>query len=376
MPSFWTFKNTRTSSTFTSDVLSATLNHGRRSILDNFSSSGAIITIRNQNDQAAGFQLGDEIGLEETAEPGVRVRTYYVYDIQYANEFGNMTDAEAVLLCYGAVGRLGRADCEAATLTTTTTILQYGQVIGNALGVGTEGVGGQSIASSATYTGSALARTNILVTTEGGVLNETAAGNTAFYGRSYFGSAIGTVNPADCKFGRTFSGSQIGYKNFTRRRYGQEYANDITVEPSGLASQRAANVTSLPRVSDTYSTVDSTTTQALDMATFERAVRSDTNNQVFEFTISDAGQNTASTTWQQLYYYAVTRGNQVFWTVAYREPGDVADTTALMFGEFTQVRIQPSHTEVTFVMSPLDYYNYFTLDSTTLGILNTNRLAW
>lgn len=376
MASFWTFKNARTSANFTTDVMSATLTHGRRSILDTFSSSGAVISIRNQNDQASGFQLGDEVYLEETADPGTRVRTYYIYDIQYSNEFGNMTDAEATLLCYGAVGRLGRADCETATLTTTTTSDQYGQVIGNALGTGTEGTAGLSTASSASYTGSALSRTNILVTTEGGVLNETAAGNTAFYGRTYFGAANATVDPSNCKFGRTYSGSQIGYQNFTRRRYGQEYANDITVEPSGLASQRAANVTSLPRVSDTYSTVDSTTTQALNLATFQRAVRSDTANQVFEFTISDAGQDTSSVMWQILYFNAIQLGNQRFWTVAYREPTDVVDTTAIMFGEYTQVRIRPSHTEITFTMTPRDYYNYFTLDSTTLGILDTSRLAW
>lgn len=376
MASFWTFKNARTSTNFTTDVMSATLTHGRKSILDTFSSSGAVISIRNQNDQASGFQLGDEVYLEKTADPGIRVRTYYIYDIQFSNEFGNMTDAEATLLCYGAIGRLGRADCETATLTTTTTLTQYGQLIANALGVGTEGDAGESIASAATYTGSALSRTNLLITTESGVLNETSAGNTAFLGRTYFGASTSTVDPVFCKFGRTNSGVQIGYQNFSRRQYGQEYANDITVEPSGLASQRAANVTSLPRVSDTYSTVDSTTTQALNMATFQRAVRSDTNNQVFEFTISDAGQNTATDPWTSLYYYAVRRGNQVFWTVAYREPGDVVDSTAIMFGEYTQVRIRPSHTEVTFIMTPRDYYNYFTLDSTTLGILDTSRLAW
>jgi hypothetical protein len=82
---------------------------------------------------------------------------------------------------------------------------------------------------------------------------------------------------------------------------------------------------------------------------------------------STALDNFESTFFQTIY---------LIYSLAYRVPGDVSDTTVQVVREGWQINITPSQTFFTLFFSPLNYYSFFTLDSSSLGILDTSRLGW
>ena len=62
--------------------------------------------------------------------------------------------------------------------------------------------------------------------------------------------------------------------------------------------------------------------------------------------------------------------------LTYRVPGAVSDTTVAVICEGFNVSATPEQTTFTAYLTPLTYYQFFTLDSATLGILDTSRLGW
>jgi hypothetical protein len=57
-------------------------------------------------------------------------------------------------------------------------------------------------------------------------------------------------------------------------------------------------------------------------------------------------------------------------------PGAGSDTTVQVAIEGVSVNARPEQTLFTVYFSPLTYYQFFTLNSSTLGILDTSRLGW
>jgi hypothetical protein len=62
-------------------------------------------------------------------------------------------------------------------------------------------------------------------------------------------------------------------------------------------------------------------------------------------------------------------------TLNYTPPGGVS-TAINVVVEGYSFNVTPEQTRITFNMSPLQYYQFFTLNSTFLGILDTSRLGW
>jgi hypothetical protein len=63
-------------------------------------------------------------------------------------------------------------------------------------------------------------------------------------------------------------------------------------------------------------------------------------------------------------------------SLTYRIPGAGSDTTAQVIVEGFNVSATPAQTTITAYLTPITYYQFFTLNSTTLGILDTSRLGW
>jgi hypothetical protein len=63
-------------------------------------------------------------------------------------------------------------------------------------------------------------------------------------------------------------------------------------------------------------------------------------------------------------------------SLTYRVPGAGSDTTVSVIVEGYNVSATPEQTTFTVYLSPLTYYQFFTLNSSTLGILDTSRLGW
>jgi len=62
--------------------------------------------------------------------------------------------------------------------------------------------------------------------------------------------------------------------------------------------------------------------------------------------------------------------------LVYRVPGAGSDTTESVAIEGIAVNATPEQTTFEVFFSPTTYYQFFTLDSSTLGILDTSRLGW
>jgi hypothetical protein len=62
--------------------------------------------------------------------------------------------------------------------------------------------------------------------------------------------------------------------------------------------------------------------------------------------------------------------------LTFRVPGAGSDTTVDVVVEGFSFNITLEETSWVFYLSPLVYYQFFTLNSSTLGILDTSRLGW
>ena len=87
----WIFTNQTTSNTFTTSVLSANYMYLRTSYKDYFAGSNLVITIKNQNDEAAGFSLNDRIFLNNLDGSGNSCwnQNYWVNEIEFNDYISN-----------------------------------------------------------------------------------------------------------------------------------------------------------------------------------------------------------------------------------------------------------------------------------------------
>ena len=123
----------------------------------------------------------------------------------------------------------------------------------------------------------------------------------------------------------------------------------------------------------TVSTVDSTTTQALGLAEWLANTLSDVTKQRFVVTFTDSAQSLSDANFS-LFLYNISQ--KLPTNLTYRVPGSGSDTTEKVICEGISVSANPSETTITAYLTPLTYYQFFTLDSTNLGILDTSRLGW
>jgi hypothetical protein len=62
--------------------------------------------------------------------------------------------------------------------------------------------------------------------------------------------------------------------------------------------------------------------------------------------------------------------------VEWLKPGDVSETVVEAVVEGYSFNAIPGETQYTFYLSAATFYQYFILNSTTFGILDTSRLGW
>jgi len=376
----WSVYNNRTATTYTSSILSASYTYGRQSYLDNYAGNSLVLTIKNQSNEAAGFQMNDLIDFY--GDLGI-YRAYYqsfwVSEIQYNDYPGNTGLSTATIVCQDAMARLGRVLGNSNTLSAGTTGSQLDAMDGLSSwppNITTSANSTDSQASAATVTASWNNQINLLETTEKGIITWSSGRNIRMSGRSY----VNSLRPlAPVSLGRAPSATAIGYETFDRIAAGQTFVNTATIQPSGLSDVTGANTTSVTAYGQngiTQATVDANATQAQGNADWTANSLSDPNSLRFVVGFTDASQieNTLlgflqNVTARGAFPYVVT-------TLTYRVPGAVSDTTLEVLVEGFTVRVNPTLSDWTFYLSPLTYYQFFTLDSSTLGILDTSRLGW
>lgn len=360
----------------TSKVLSASTTFGREKYLDTYSGGSLVFTINNASNYASGITYGATVDLISGTPNNEFYGTYWVQEVTFQDYPGNTGLNTATITAVDFMSRAGRVQANSLSLAQNRTGLQADLFEAGAGGplpsdMYVEAIGyGDSIASATTYTGTVNNYFNLLNTTERGLIVE-RAGKASFISRSQVSSFL--TYPTS--LARTTSTTTIAYQRFTRIQNGTQFINTATISSTGIADQTAVNTASKASYGPAFyssQTVDYSTTQANGNANWVANNFSDPASLRFEVSFNDLSQNaTALATWMSDQWRTTNR----MVLLTYQVPGG-GSTSLYVIIEGATIDITPEETVFTLSLSPLQYYQFFTLNSTTLGILNTSRLGW
>ena len=359
----------------TSSVLSFSYTQGRQNYLDQYSGGTLSVTLKNQSNVAQYFTFNSVWTLVDDATSSEQ--GFWCQDVQFNDYPGNTGLSTITVSLVDVLARNGRNVVSSVVLAQADTISQLQTLwrtapyqIGDLQGSGA----GSSTAAGITYSGSMLNYLNLIDGTEKGLLNFYSF-QTNMIPRNGVSSSISGFS-----FTRNATSSTaISYYAFGHDKAGLNFMNNVTVNPNGLASQTATNSASLTaygNAAQSVSTVDATTTQALGLAEWLSQSQAEPEAETWSLTFQDISQDqTITERFVQTIMNSVGSGRRL-WNLVYRVPGAGSDTTVLVAIEGVTMNATPDRTIFTVYFSPATYYQFFTLDSSTLGILDTSRLGW
>jgi len=365
----WVFRSV-TVGVFTTKVLSASYNTGRESQYDTYSPGGLTFTIDNSTNYVTNFNLADKITLRDKVPISSFWQDFYISSIDLNDAGGNGEGSTATITCVDVLGRLGRVQMFNKVIATNPTMTQLQTAFTAEMPPGTSitavSPGNSDASNSAAFSSTILDRINSNITTEQGTLYQ-QVGSVLLNGRST------VIQPSGISFNRsTAGGNEIVYTNLIRKMLGDNYINSFTVTPENYAAQNAFN-TAGQTLYGTYSSelasVDNSTGQALALAQWMVYSRDDPEALSFTLEFSDIYQDTSD------FMIAVQTANQSY-TINYFNPGSNTPQTKEQILQGFQMQMTPEETVFTCFFTPLTFVNFFTLDSTTLGVLDTSRVAW
>jgi len=372
----WRLSRTAPSSVdVTTSVLSFSYTQGRRNYLDQYSGGTLSVTLKNQTDIAQYFTFNSVWILADDATSSEQY--FWCQDVAF-NDYPDNTGLSTITVSLvDVLARNGRNVVSSVVLAQDDTIDQLQILwrtapyqIGDFDGVGP----GSSTAAGITYSGSMLNYFNLIDSTEKGLIN--------FYGNTAHMTRRNSVYLTTSGFSFTrnaTSATAISYYAFGHDKAGLNFMNNVTVNPNGLASQTATNSTSLTaygNAAQSVSTVDATTTQALGLAQWLSDSQADPEAQTWSIGFQDISQDqTITERWVETIMNPIGNGRRV-WSLVYRVPGAGSDTTLLVAIEGVTMNATTEKTDFTVYFSPLTYYQFFSLDSSEFGILDTSRLGW
>ena len=359
----------------TDSVMSFSYTQGRQNYLDQYSGGTLSVTLKNQTNIAQYFTFNSVWILVDDATSSDQY--FWCQDVTFNDYPGNTGLSTITVSLVDVLARNGRNVVSNVVLAQTDTIDQLQDLwrtspyqIGDFDGTGP----GSSTAAGITYSGSMLNYLNLIDSTEKGLLN--------FYGFTAFMIRRNSVYLTSSGFSFTrnaTSATAISYNAFSHDKAGLNFMNNVTVNPNGLASQTATNSTSLTaygNAAQSVSTVDATTTQALGLAQWLSQSQADPEAQTWSISFQDLSQDqTITERWVETIMNPIGVNRRV-WSLVYRVPGAGSDTTLLVAIEGVTINATPAKTDFTVYFSPATYYQFFSLDSTEFGILDTSRLGW
>ena len=364
MPKF-NWKVTYDGATVLSDITGITVSRGRQQIQDPFRAGTAVIEGRN----LAGLptiEVGKEVNIEILIGSTVygSVFTGIVSDVQFT--YGFTTDQDTWTIdVEDNLAVMGRAYTTAGfSFTAGDTVGQAmedvaGDATGGDIGIGFFG----SFTTSSKVSAQSLGNTNALE-----LLNTLAFTEQAFLfsdggiitcvPRSALGQGnlVGELtDDASAVLVPTF------FDKVEFRSFADSYYDRVVIEPAGLTAQAVGTGTR----SFTGSSFDETTTQASNLADYVKATL-DVQDQVPSVIscLAEAQPN------YQLAQMAEISNS--FCQISLRLRGD--DYTLFLLG--LRLTVTPDSSRFTFNVASSEALNFFVLDSTTFGVLDTSRLGF
>lgn len=373
----WTLERIFPAQNVTSSVLSMNYVQGRQNYSDPYSGGTLNVTLNNQNNVAQYFAFNEYFRLKDNLSPGggfpfLTEQHFWVQEVTFNDYPGNVGLSTITVSLVDVLARNGRVNADNVSLSSGDVNQQLNNLwlgyggIGNA-----QGTGGSSTMRAINYTGSFLNYFNLLMSTEQGALIF-REDEVLSIGRN----AVATYVSGSSFTRNSPTATAISYNQFDHVRAGLNFINEMTVSPTGLATQTAENTTSIATygiAQRSMTTVDNTTTQALGLAQWFSSALADPNSETWSVSFTDIPQTSVALITVLETFYG---SGDVVYDLVYRVPGAGSDTTIEVVVEGIGISATPDKTEFTVYFSPLTYYQFFTLDSTTLGILNTSRLGW
>ena len=170
-----------------------------------------------------------------------------------------------------------------------------------------------------------------------------------------------------------FRSSVIAYESFERVQAigNQTFVNSAQVTPEDLATQSHTNssASTYGKSAITVATLNLTVDDGKNTARWiANSMGEFVDNQSFRITVKDVSQTSVTDLAEML---------QETWNLllTYIPPGGV-EISERTLTEGVTVRGFIDRTEVDFYLSPLTYYNYFTLNDDVFGVLNESRLGF
>jgi hypothetical protein len=359
----------------TSSVLSFSYTQGRQNYLDQYSGGTLSVTLKNQANIAQYFSFNSVWILSD--DDAIGEQYFWCQDVSFNDYPGNTGVSTITVSLVDVLARNGRNVVSNVVLAQDDTLDQLQTLwrtipyqIGDVDGAGP----GSSTAAAITYSGSMLNYFNLITSTEKGLVG--------FYGASTFLVRRASVYLTDSTLSFTRNAANataISYNSFGHDRAGLNFMNNVTVNPNGLASQTATNSNSLTaygNAAQSVSTVDATTTQAFGLASWLANSQSDPEAETWFLTFQDIPQTVDAQNVFLQVLYGIYGSLMRTWTLVYRVPGAASDTSVLVCIEGISISATADQTIFTVYFSPLTYYQFFTLDYTNFGILDTSRLGW
>ena len=368
---------------FTSSVLSANISQGREKYLDTYGGGSISITINNNTGLADTFLFNDKLFVSTNGTSSTQYADLFaVQQVTYNDYPGDTGLSTATIFAVDALARSGRVQATDFALTQAATTAQMKQFNSSVLPSDIKvfnafGNDGDSIASAQTYTGTALNQFNILQTTERGVLRTkypSVVGRVTQYIYAYSRSEIGQAFDSSFNFGRSASSTVIAYQTFDRMQNGTSFINTATISPLGLSTETRTNAAAVTTYGPAFyssSTVDYTATQAQGNGDWIVNTFSNPTDLRYKISFSDKAQNQTAYT-LMLHNF----GADLAFNLEFKPPSSASTLSDQVVLEGWQINMTPEQTVWSLFFSPLNYYQFFTLNSGTLGILGGGNITY
>lgn len=365
----------------TDKVLSMNFSFGREKYLDTYSGKFLNLTINNASDYASTIAYGTTIDVQILNSSGVLRGNFnfWVQEVNYNDAPGDVGLNTATLVCADWLSRAGRVQATSYVIPQDNVddqCFDFNAGAGGPLPTDLQFTasfsGSSSIGSAITYTGTVSNYVNLAVVTERSFLI-TYDNILIIQNRNL----VSGSSPSSIQLGRTATATQIGYQSFDRIQNGLQFINNATITSTGVADQTVSNASSVTTYGNSFyssQTVDYNATQANGNASWIANTLSDPASLRFSCSFTDRAQNQTALDDLMFSMFFPISSNRTL-TLNYTPPGGVSTAINVVVEGYT-FNVTPQQTTVTFDMSPLQYYQFFTLNSTFLGILDTSRLGW
>ena len=380
----WGFQTYPGAIDLTSHVMSFSRFRGKQQYLDNYAGQNMTVTIRNNTNQSASWVVGSAIYIYGPS--GQDGQVFWVQEVQYNDQIGtNPTSgtgsgSTATITLQDWMSRAGQIQLTNFALTEELSYKQLWNQMTVASGALPADMGWSSTytgffsATAATYTGTIANRINLNLAGEknGSQIYQSQELMILRPGNISGSPVTNAVTLQPSKNGST-GDKYIQYQNFKRITAGTNFLNTITITPPVVAAQTAtdsASVTTYGTKFNGLSTVNTTTTQALNRAQWLANSQSGPYALHFEVSFSDVAQDNNGIT-SMLGNYS--SGSFIY--LKYVVPGSGVTTTVQCNIEGIGYSATPDQTQFTLYLSPNTLYADFILDSAQFGVLDQNRLG-